>query len=312
MFASLQQKDISGFLTYLWQSDPFKAKWSILAKAYSTIRDNKGKENAPLDIFLAINCGFIGIIAPAAYLKLLGWEIGVDDDGQTILRREFEVDPTSLDRRLVTTNISVDDVVRNSQQNGFFVGEGFSIPAHNYEAAMTMATSAQQAAGSMVAVTDAPNDRIATENNGVCDNFNGSSAHNPTDMSNLAVPSVPQLLQPDNFAYAVVAGNSGSSSNEEVHGPIRADSVQLAAHLPICDPLANAAMDLSSVSLQGSAFHLDSQWPHNMEFDPDSPSFIFDPFKGNHFDVFNMSDWVNEDSFEGLCKYTHSYYNISI
>lgn len=71
MFTSFQQKDISGFLTYLWQTDPFKAKWSILAKAYSIIRDSKGKGKAPLDSYLAINGPFIGIVPPEKYLEMI-------------------------------------------------------------------------------------------------------------------------------------------------------------------------------------------------------------------------------------------------
>ncbi|KAI9884389.1 MAG: hypothetical protein M1823_003821 [Watsoniomyces obsoletus] len=35
MFSALQQKEISGLLNRLWQAGPFKAKWTILAKAYS-------------------------------------------------------------------------------------------------------------------------------------------------------------------------------------------------------------------------------------------------------------------------------------
>lgn len=43
LFTSLQQKDISGALTEMWAADPFHAKWTIVAKAYSVIRDQVGK-----------------------------------------------------------------------------------------------------------------------------------------------------------------------------------------------------------------------------------------------------------------------------
>ncbi len=52
------------------------AKWSILAKAYSMIRDSQGKAASPLDIFLQITCTYIGIIDRTIYLGLLGLEIG--------------------------------------------------------------------------------------------------------------------------------------------------------------------------------------------------------------------------------------------
>ena len=60
----MPQKVISGFLTHLWQADPTKAKWTILAKAYSKLRDKVGKKKAPLPPFLAINAPFIGVVRP--------------------------------------------------------------------------------------------------------------------------------------------------------------------------------------------------------------------------------------------------------
>lgn len=43
IFGQFQQKEISGFLTMLWQGDYFQAKWTIIARAYSEIRDQVGK-----------------------------------------------------------------------------------------------------------------------------------------------------------------------------------------------------------------------------------------------------------------------------
>ena len=57
----------------MWTEDPFKAKWSVIAKAYSTIRDYISKEEAPLDVFLAL-------IAPANYLAVMGWDIVYTED----------------------------------------------------------------------------------------------------------------------------------------------------------------------------------------------------------------------------------------
>jgi hypothetical protein len=60
IFATFQQKDISGFMTLMWNADPFHAKWTIVAKAYSVIRDKVGKDQAPLDIFMRKVCEHIG------------------------------------------------------------------------------------------------------------------------------------------------------------------------------------------------------------------------------------------------------------
>ena len=70
----IQQKDISSILRVLWDKDPFKGKWQILAKAFSVIRDVKGKKDASLDSFLAIAAPFIGVVGTVDYLPLLGFQ----------------------------------------------------------------------------------------------------------------------------------------------------------------------------------------------------------------------------------------------
>ncbi|KAI9670776.1 MAG: hypothetical protein M1817_003887 [Caeruleum heppii] len=124
IFSSLQQKDISGFLTFLWQSDPFKAKWTILAKAYSVIRDIRGKHIAPLDIFLAISAPFVGIIPPPTYLDLLGWEISVGLCGQRALTRRFTPHMEDFDECTRSTQHSVHDVIQHSYEEGFIPADG--------------------------------------------------------------------------------------------------------------------------------------------------------------------------------------------
>ena len=43
-------------------------------------------------------------------------------------------------------------------------------------------------------------------------------------------------------------------------------------------------------SLSASAFSLDGEYPFNTEFDPDLTSSTFDPFIGNQFNAFDMSE----------------------
>nr|QBQ58041.3 MAT1-1-1 [Aureobasidium zeae] len=110
IFKSFQQKDISGFLTRMWQNDPFKAKWSILAKAYSMIRENNTKDAAPLDKFLAITCPLIGMIPRDEYLVVMGWNI-VDMDGGKKMERFFTPEISSFPESILTTNLSSEDLV---------------------------------------------------------------------------------------------------------------------------------------------------------------------------------------------------------
>lgn len=144
IFSSLQQKDISGFLTYLWQAEPCKGKWSIIAKAYSIVRDLKGKEDAPLDSFLRINAPYVGIVKPEEYMSVLGWNIEIDHFGQLILRRTADLSMRNFDSNILTTNVSVEDVVRNSYELGYIEGgDGTNLVATKNEAALTMAATAQ-------------------------------------------------------------------------------------------------------------------------------------------------------------------------
>jgi hypothetical protein len=74
VFSGHQQKDISGFLNIIWKEELHGAKWTIIAKAYSTIRDSVGKLNAPLRIFLNIVCPYINVPALPPCL-LMTWLI---------------------------------------------------------------------------------------------------------------------------------------------------------------------------------------------------------------------------------------------
>jgi hypothetical protein len=73
IFANAPQKDVSTLLTSLWAADPFKPKWAILARAYTSIRNSVGKANAPLLQFLETVGPAIGMLKPEDYLKQMGW-----------------------------------------------------------------------------------------------------------------------------------------------------------------------------------------------------------------------------------------------
>ncbi|QDS68478.1 hypothetical protein FKW77_010845 [Venturia effusa] len=117
IFTSFQQKDISGFLTRMWSNDPFQAKWSIIAKAYSVIRDMVGKANAPLDKFLQIVCPLINIIEPVNYLDTMGWWMPAGQHME--LSRRFTPNITLFPTDVLTTTLSVDDVVNHCSSLGY-------------------------------------------------------------------------------------------------------------------------------------------------------------------------------------------------
>ena len=71
------------YLTKMWKVDPFKAKWAVIAKAYSKIRDLIGKEEAPLEVFLALVCPKLRLIPAGKYLETMGWELIYTEDMYT-------------------------------------------------------------------------------------------------------------------------------------------------------------------------------------------------------------------------------------
>ena len=270
LFTHLQQKDISGFLVYMWQSDPFKAKWAILAKAYSVIRDQEGKENAPLDKFLFINSNLIGIVAPKSYMVILGWVIA-PVDGQLMLRRDLKFNPNSIDTRLLTTNLSVDDVVKHNYNNGYIMGAPSAAAAFGNGPSLTMATSAQPPSQNEATNGHAGETPDLEEGSGSVHHAEGSQA---------------QLNLAENLTTTLTLSPRFDPDN---HSPMALQYINSRVPDPSVDPPIS--------SLVNTAYHLSGDYPFTPDFDPDLPGQIFDPFLGNQFNAFNMSDWVDEEAF---------------
>jgi hypothetical protein len=115
----MQQKDASPHLTKLWQQDPFKAKWAIIAKAYSIIRDAVGKVAAPLDLFLNQVCPEIGIISIDEYLHKMKWEFVTALDGMVSLQQTSAPDLSSFDERITRTVMTEWEVISFAENNGY-------------------------------------------------------------------------------------------------------------------------------------------------------------------------------------------------
>ncbi|KAG9254150.1 mating type protein [Emericellopsis atlantica] len=94
MFPEVQQKSISGFLQSLWSQDPYRNRWALVAKVYSFIRDEIGKERIPLSNFLSTCCPIMKIIEPSTYLPMLGWHITEVPGGNSqLIRHDSSVGP---------------------------------------------------------------------------------------------------------------------------------------------------------------------------------------------------------------------------
>jgi hypothetical protein len=111
----MTQKSKSGIIKYLWQIDPYKAKWAILAKAYSILRDDHGKD-VSLDTFLELTVPFIALILPGDYLQAMGCQITTSEDQQYHVQR-MSSDCSDLPNS--ATNYSVIDIVKYCYKRGY-------------------------------------------------------------------------------------------------------------------------------------------------------------------------------------------------
>lgn len=288
------------------------------------IRDSQGKANAPLERFLAINGPLIGVIEPAQYLEALSWEVAVDEEGQTVMRRNGN----SIDEQLFITNVSVNDVIRNSYDEGYFTGDLSKVLLANNEAAMTMAASVQPTSNAQHSTTShlesfdadfaatanvkgssnekeqVPGTIVIDDDESDCamaidtDEAVGedSMAENTDDAQEDSTTVAIENALPTGDTSAVMTATSTSpifDPNNLSPGSLLKIDADM-TEMKIRDKTsANDPDDVSTLS--ASAFNLDGEYPFNMEFDPDYSGATFNPFMGNQFNVFDMSDTPWDD-----------------
>ncbi|MCJ1396768.1 hypothetical protein MMC18_009660 [Xylographa bjoerkii] len=302
IFTGMQQKEISANVTILWKQDPFKGKWEILAKAYSVIRDGSGKQNTPLDKFIAINGPYIGILVSGNYLRTLGWELSFVGD-QLKLNRTFEIELASLDEDLLTTNLSVANIISYSIDMGYVSADGNGLSMQTNGTSMIMASSS----GQRVHVGT----NFFTQHgssSGTSAIAGGLSAANTTVSSAIAGPSTirrgTQASGTGNHAVANAVSTTTASTTSA------ADDAWLAVELQqIVDDeedeadreeedAADAVRDDISLMMLSSEFYtLDGEYPFNEEFEPNGPTYDFDPYMGNAFNAYNIADFTEESAF---------------
>lgn len=275
----------------MWQADPFKAQWAILAKAYSAIRHVQGKTNAPLDQFLTINTPLVGIIEPDKYLQALGWIFVAEPDGDTIVQRE----EPKYDTKALSTGMSVNGVIRNCFTHGYYTGRLSDVLLANDEATVIVnkMTIANEAWTSPVAqpgsqahengsldMEESPKTSLSTSSAAdvpsIIDQNNGYQEQQPID-TNTSTPTVSEISQ-TSLVFSIDAPAKDAS------GTIF-NTTQLTVHSPRAEHLFPA-----DFRLPPGEFALDEA------FDPllYNEQSVFDPFAGNQFDAFDLNDGWDE------------------
>jgi hypothetical protein len=145
MFDCIQQKGRSPLLCALWKKDPFQAKWVILAKAYSMLRDEHGKGMCPFDKFLSIAAPAIGIISPDAYMDMLGW-VTSSNNGVPVVRQPVEPDVNNFALNIRTTTMSDIDIVNVCRSCGYPETSTHTVSNIPYLATSNMTTFSATAA----------------------------------------------------------------------------------------------------------------------------------------------------------------------
>ncbi|KAJ5971054.1 uncharacterized protein N7479_000972 [Penicillium vulpinum] len=75
MFPGVPQKVKSVAISELWQDDTLKPHWTVLAKAYTIIRDHFNVDTPSLPEFVELCLPLIGIVSANNYLALAGWNV---------------------------------------------------------------------------------------------------------------------------------------------------------------------------------------------------------------------------------------------
>ncbi|KAF2643448.1 hypothetical protein P280DRAFT_488475 [Massarina eburnea CBS 473.64] len=161
VFKAVPMKKLSKALSTLWETDPNKPMWSLMAKAWSTMRDAAGKDQAPLDQFLRMVCPHYGIPSPEIYLQVTGLCIITGENGAPVVIR----DPsnTSVPGGVGTTAaaVSVEDIIEYAQSQGYVRG-------YIHQANLTSSTFLGHSAGQTLAANqfdaDILDERFAARN----------------------------------------------------------------------------------------------------------------------------------------------------
>ncbi|KAL8708265.1 MAG: hypothetical protein Q9220_006842 [cf. Caloplaca sp. 1 TL-2023] len=291
LFHEFQQKVISTYIVFLWEQDPFKAKWTLVAKAYSMIRDQVGKEHAPLDTFLTLVMEFVGIIEPQEYLGLMGWEISVDDCGVVSLMKREGI---AFDHGMLSTNVSVEDIISYACQHGFITANDSINVAPDHQPLMTMAATAQTPCVEEYS-------KITSEPSSASNGTAQASAH--TRAGSLPMTMEVNMLSESNGEQASNALDANDNQNLTAsapdYGSLNIAAVQSLQNLATVNTsFVSAARTLPSTLMAGMG-PVDNPFSFDniLDWNPESELPFFNPNHGDKFDAFDISAWIHDDSF---------------
>ena len=296
MFPDLSQKVKSGLLRLLWNSDPFKAKWAILAKAYSTVRD-KHTGKVSLDTFLALNGPFIGIVKPADYLKVMGVQLVAGADKQfSLVKAPQGAGPSQCD---MTTMLSVDDIVDHCYQMGYVARDLSDNDRSHQGVGVAMAVSAQPSHIQLnnTRYNAANRDTPLASQNSLSAARNAGRNNFPTTTGDM-YQNANQTVEAPQFAtdlqnyHAAMNNNISSATQNERH----AISTRAPDGSEISNPQFNAAVfeeDLRN-SMNDYQFQAHDEYYGLFNELNRSPPGVYNPYRvRSEFDPFDINEYLD-------------------
>ncbi|CAN9177612.1 unnamed protein product [Alternaria alternata] len=118
-FKSWPMKKLSNLIGLLWETDPNKSLWSLMTKAWSAIRDQIGKDRAPLDQFFSLICPHLNMPTPESYLAVLGWSVSINEEGDPTISHDGSSRSACVGAGLSDTALSVQDIIAYVQSMGY-------------------------------------------------------------------------------------------------------------------------------------------------------------------------------------------------
>nr|AQP26331.1 MAT1-1-1 [Stagonosporopsis caricae]AQP26336.1 MAT1-1-1 [Stagonosporopsis caricae]AQQ80202.1 MAT1-1-1 [Stagonosporopsis caricae] len=124
-------KKISYLMGVMWDKDPNKSIWSLLAKAWSAIRDTIGKDQAPLDQFLRLMCPHLNLPSPVIYLDHCGWELKVNAEGNPGLSKDKSPSLNKASAGIAGMALSVQDITTYCHVMGYAENFNLDLKTHS-------------------------------------------------------------------------------------------------------------------------------------------------------------------------------------
>ena len=145
MFVGQTQGFRSDLLKHVWKLEPFRAKFEIIAKAVTRIRDILGERKYLVHDFVELCAPWMRVLNVDDYFETghLAYTIGADD--KVHLTGEI----TIPNKDLYNTNISANELIRAAHERGFFEGElsTFLLPGDQFEQGVASASNQLHSSG---------------------------------------------------------------------------------------------------------------------------------------------------------------------